>query len=116
MTPTGSRLVRKQLEAKDVRNVTLNLRTDETYADVEDRPDGSFDFALVDGMLRDRCAATAIRKVRERSYLYLDNSDNHPNQPDSETRRAEQLLLAAASHAGSKPEYFLDLPGAVLRE
>ena len=46
----------------------------EGYAGVADSfADGSLDFALVDGQVRDRCAARALAKLRPGGLLVIDN-------------------------------------------
>lgn len=42
---------------------------------VEEVPDGTLDFALVDGMWRDLCFQVGIRKIRSGGLLVLDNAN-----------------------------------------
>lgn len=44
---------------------------------VNDYPDGSFDFALVDGRLRHLCMAIVLPKIRPGGLLILDNSERY---------------------------------------
>jgi hypothetical protein len=59
----------------------------------ESEPDGSFDFAMVGGLISPEISAeAAVRKVRAGGYVFLDNSDV---QRDGH-RAARRLLLDAA--------------------
>jgi len=75
-------LVRRRLLDAECTNVDCFFHEASPNADdpghpyvscVADMPDGSFDFALVDGILRDHCVRTAVRKVSPGGILVLDN-------------------------------------------
>jgi hypothetical protein len=81
------------LKAHRLTNVDCRLRAVDDYVNVDEWPDHSFDLVVNDGILRDRVSAAALRKVRPRGYVFLDNSD----VPNPEYQRARDSLLAAAS-------------------
>jgi len=81
-------------------NIEYSLKSPEDYIAVKDFPDAFFDLVLVDGLYRDQCAKTALRKVKDGRYIYLDNSD----VPYGEFQMAKQTLLSASEDT----RYFID--------
>lgn len=78
--------VEKLVEKVDYRHVLCNVREQDEpiehpYADVADEfPDGSFDFALVDGRIRLTCMRKALEKIKPGGLLILDNANRYvPN-------------------------------------
>lgn len=68
------RVVRMIKEA-GLYNIELKHLTGEKYyTAINDFPDGSFDFILVDGTWRGICAMSAINKVKPGGLLVLDNA------------------------------------------
>jgi hypothetical protein len=75
------------------------------YADVAGQfPDGSLDFALLDGMIRETCMRAALPKIKAGGLLILDNANRYlPNpslggyatihEPRSEPRTAAWARL-----------------------
>ncbi len=59
-------------------NVAVHLRPDPAaYADLAgvDHPDQQYDAVLIDGLERNRCARTAVARVRPDSIIIVDNAD-----------------------------------------
>jgi hypothetical protein len=94
--------MRPILEAADGCRVDYRLRSEAEYAALDDVPDDTFDFALVDGLQYDRTAATAVRTVRPGGYVYMDNSDI----PYDEFRVGRQTLIDAAEPGSVR--FFVD--------
>lgn len=101
--------VREMLDQAGMRNVRYEHRPVANYARLEDVEDKSLDFVLIDGAERGQCAASALRKVRDGGYIYLDNSDKHSDGRGGDTRVAEEILLDGAISRGGEIEYFVDL-------
>lgn len=100
--------VKGELSKRNIHNVEYKFKPSNQYPLLEEYPDNYFDFILVDGSQRANCVATALKKVKPKGYIYLDNSDKNPTEPDGDLRVAENLLLNAAQKAGGKVEYFVD--------
>jgi len=111
--PVWFSVVEKALQSQGTCNVDLRLREKDAVHILDDFSDGYFDFALIDGVNRAACMHTALRKVRNRGYVYLDNSDQYANNPEGDTRIAENTLLSHLEKCGTKPRYFVDFsPGS----
>jgi predicted O-methyltransferase YrrM len=81
------------LVLKNLTNVRLEHRS--THCDDYTRaPDGTFDFALIDGACRSDCVPVCLAVVRSGGYIYLDNTDKRGDLRIAEAR----LLEAAAWH------------------
>lgn len=80
------------LSRRNVVNVRHEMRDRGNYANLSDLPDGSLDFALVDGTDRAGCIRAVAPKIRAGGWIYLDNSDKDMNRPDGDLRRAEKIL------------------------
>jgi hypothetical protein len=92
---------------KKYENVDCILRESEKrYSKIKKYPDGHFDFALIDGELRDECAGVCIDKVKKGGYIYLDNTDKDSDKQNGEMERAENILKGISSQDES--EYFVD--------
>lgn len=73
------------------------------FSKVDDLPERTFDFVVVDGAARWRCAERALPLVKPGGYLYLDNTDldsdsNHYVEPGSD--RLAQRVLQDAERRG----------------
>lgn len=87
--PAWHAAVRKTLDEKRVRNVDYRLvevgpvpdQTSPYARAVEAVPDGSLQFALVDGEVRDWCAIAATRKLAPGGLLVLDNAHMYLDYP-----------------------------------
>lgn len=91
-----------------IANVRYELRTEATYASLDDVTDGSLDFALVDGTDREGCVKNAVPKLKPGGWLYLDNSDKDMTRPDGDLRRAERALRDAVEMRGGTIRCFSD--------
>lgn len=70
------RRVKQQLEVAKLDNVDYRFVAPSDYTKVvEGVPEESVDFILVDGIERDRCALTAIPRLRPTGILIIDNSN-----------------------------------------
>jgi predicted O-methyltransferase YrrM len=88
--------VRSQADKLGLSNIDLRLRAADSYADCSEFTDRSFDFCVIDGMLRGVCAETALPKMRPGGWIYLDNSDNDMTfPPDGKNIRSAELFLAS---------------------
>lgn len=74
---TWYHLVRSRMSEQGVQNVDLRFCPgDASYLAVAgELPPESLDFALVDGLARDRCALTALACLRPGGLLVLDNAN-----------------------------------------
>lgn len=106
--PAWHALVTRRLRQAGLVNVDCRLRPADRFADVDDLPDGSIDFALVDGTDRDGCIAAIVPKLRPGGVIYLDNSDKDVGDPRGDLRRAEARLIAAAQAHGASLRWFTD--------
>jgi SAM-dependent methyltransferase len=88
--------VGSRLQALRCAGVDLLLRENAMdYTTADHCAPREFDFVVVDGAWRDRCAQTALRLVRPGGYVYLDNSD----VPDPDHRSAVTTLLDGAEQS-----------------
>jgi predicted O-methyltransferase YrrM len=73
--PEWHRRVSAELKGKGIKNVDYYLRQDEDdYCRVADNCSlASFDFCVVDGVARDRCALLALSLVRPGGIVIVDN-------------------------------------------
>lgn len=94
----------RQLREANVQNAECRQRDDSVYHVIDDRPDGSFDFALVDGRQRALTARTAWRLVKSKGWIYYDNSD----KSGAEVRDGETFLLEKSKDSPTPPRYFVD--------
>ncbi|HEY7118941.1 MAG TPA: hypothetical protein VH475_20290 [Tepidisphaeraceae bacterium] len=87
--PSWHASVRKMLSDKGITNVDYRLieigptpDASSPYVRAADAlPDGSLQFALVDGFVRDWCAITAVSKLAPGGILVLDNSNCYLDYP-----------------------------------
>lgn len=99
--------VRHQVGTKRFTRVDMQLRTIDNYPDLSLLPDGSVDFALIDGIRRAACVREVLPKLKPGALVYLDNSDK-----GGDCHEAEELLVDAASATDGSVRYFVDLiPG-----
>jgi hypothetical protein len=97
--------MQRRFKARGFQNVDYRLQTGDEYSRLEDYPDASFDFVLVDGERRTESARTALAKVKPGGYVYLDNSD----VPYGDFRRARAALVEAAAPEPGSVRVFRDL-------
>ena len=99
--------VRPQLPS----HVRYDLRDENSYWDVSEHPDGSLDFAFVDGIHRAECVAAVVPKIRRGGWVFLDNTDKDMTTgPDGDLRRAERALSAAVAQRGGTLEQGTGFP------
>jgi hypothetical protein len=96
------------LKKLGVNNVDYQFKSD-NYSNLDQYPDSTFDFILIDGSQRGNCAASAVKKIKHGGYIYLDNSDKHFTDEGGDTRIAENILLNAVSKNSGTVQYFVDL-------
>ena len=86
--------VRQNSDQAGLTNVSLDLRPLEDYANVDDIPDESVDFCVVDGAVRGRCVTAIIPKIKPGGWVYLDNSDKDaPEAEDGVNLRSAEAAL-----------------------
>lgn len=86
--------VRQNIDRAGLSNVTLDLRSLEDYANVDDIPDQTVDFCVVDGTVRGKCVTAIIPKMKPGGWVYLDNSDKDaPAEEDGENIRTAEAAL-----------------------
>jgi len=104
-TPVWAAFVQKQVEgcSGEVRVIQRDL---ESYADTSDFADASFDFCVIDGLVRFRCFENALRVVRPGGYIYLDDSDSDKDalvyRHEGRERVVQQMMCQAAADTGSE--------------
>jgi hypothetical protein len=96
------------LEDNGATNVEYKLKSAKEYHILDECMDGYFDFTLIDGTQRDKCAKSALAKIREGGYIYLDNTDKVDDR-SGDIRIAEETLLNAAKEKEGQVKYFVDL-------
>ncbi len=101
-------LVSALLFRRNIVNVRYEMRDKESYADLSDLPDGSLDFALVDGTDRAGCIVAVAKKIRAGGWIYLDNSDKDMTIPNGDLRRAEAALRTIVTARGGTIRAFTD--------
>ncbi len=106
--PGWHQVVSRQLERERLDHVRYELRKRDSYADLQQYPNGFFDFVLVDGLMRSECVRQALPKIRAGGWIYLDNSDADPDSPGGDMRIAEQLLHEAVASRQGSLRYFVD--------
>ena len=99
----------KEFKRRKINNVDYNLLMNENYYQLDEFADASFDFIVVDGSERGKCVASALKKLKPKGYVYLDNSDKYPNEEEGDIRIAEKLLLQAVKERSGTVQYFVDL-------
>ncbi len=103
-SPVWAAFVQKKSEACS-GDVNVIQRDFEDYADTSAFADGSFDFCVIDGLVRYRCFENALRVVRPGGYIYLDNSDSDKDallyRHEGRKRVVQQLMRQAAEETGS---------------
>lgn len=96
------------LSQLSIGNTRYELRSKDVYSDLTEYNDHYFDFALIDGMNRADCVRTAVKKIKHGGWIYLDNSDKFADDPNSDIRIAETVLLQAVAERNGKAKYFVD--------
>ena len=89
-------------------HVRYELRDPARFAKLDEHPDESFDFILVDGWDRHGCVLSLLPKIKPGGWVYLDNSDKDMTRPDGDLRRAEEELLRAVTARNGSTRYFVD--------
>jgi predicted O-methyltransferase YrrM len=103
-----------QLATLGIDNVRLELRELDRFTDLSDHEDGSLDFAIVDGQMRDRCMKAVLPKIKRGGYVYLDNSDKDMTIPNGPVRIAEQRLREEVARRGGQIEQHTGLTVGLL--
>lgn len=100
--PEWHERVKANLAHHGISNVTLRLRTDESYSNVDDIADSSVDFCVVDGRDRGLCVHAILPKMKRGGWIYLDNSDKDMTQGDDgvNIRAAEAELRRHVPETG----------------
>jgi hypothetical protein len=91
-SPVWFEQTRALLAKQQVRNTDYRFREVKDYLSHPDIEDHSLDLVVIDGMVRDRCASFALKKVRPGGWIFYDNSD----VPWPEYRSTRLQLLEAA--------------------
>ena len=60
-----------ELTLTSINNVDYQFKTDDSYFNLEQYPDETFDFILIDGSQRGNCAKSAVTKIKSGAYIYL---------------------------------------------
>jgi hypothetical protein len=103
--------VKRELELRNLHNVTLEHRTGEEYHDLSGLKDEAYDLIVIDGHARERVAAQASRLLKRPGWIYLDNTD-FAEQWQEMYGEAEDILSALARQEGAEVKYFSGLaPG-----
>lgn len=100
--------VKAEITRRRLKNVGLELRSGDTYSDLSDIPDGSYDLVSIDGHDRHIVVAHAVRIVRRPGWIYLDNTD-FAHVWHEMYGEAEQMLLELARREGADVTYFTGL-------
>ena len=111
--PTWYARIKQTLAQQNLRNVTLELRDDATYSDLDAFGDGAFDMVVIDGHARDQVARQAVRILRRPGYIYLDNTD-YAAEWSEMYGEAEEILRAEASRWNASVRYFTGFAPATL--
>lgn len=104
--PDWHQIIAQRLVREHRDHVHYELRQQASYADLQQYPDGFFDFVLVDGIVRSECVRQALAKIRGGGWIYLDNCDTDPQGGDM--RIAEQLLRDTVASRNGSSRYFVD--------
>jgi predicted O-methyltransferase YrrM len=104
--PAWYDLVSRQLAG--MSNVRYEKRTIESYVNLDDYPDQSLDFSLIDGAVRSACARSVVPKIKPGGFVYFDNSDKDMTIPNGDTRLAQETLVKAARERGGAIRCFVD--------
>jgi len=94
--PAWYEQMRRLISEQGFGNVDCRLRGVDDYTTHADLTERSFDLVVVDGLVRDRCALTALQKVKSGGYVFFDNSD----VPWAEYQAARLTLTEAADVDG----------------
>lgn len=86
-------LVAAILRREGRENHSLEFRPGESYADLSDWQDLSFDLVMIDGTDRDGCVRESLAKVKQGGWIYLDNTDKDVDREGGDLRRAENRML-----------------------
>lgn len=100
--------VKKQLRLKNINNVDIRFVEGSEYFSLERFPNDYFDFVLIDGDYRNKCAQNCIKKLKHGGYIYLDDTDKGVNTKDNEFHAAERVLVDAVNLLNGTLEYFVD--------
>jgi predicted O-methyltransferase YrrM len=105
--------VKRKLASMKLTNATVELRGGDSYSDLSDIPDESFDFIAVDGHAREVVMRHAIRIVKRPGFIYLDNTD-FADVWHHMYGEAEEILTEAARREGAAIQYFTGLAPATV--
>jgi predicted O-methyltransferase YrrM len=111
--PDWRERVVKKLAKQGTTNVNIELRTDDSYADLTAYADRTFDLVVIDGHAREVVASQAARVVKRPGWIYLDNSD-FAAQWHEMYGEAEATLLKVADDEQGTATYFTGLAPATV--
>lgn len=100
------------LSQQGIENTRYELRSKDAYSDLTEYNEYYFDLALIDGTNRAGCMRAVVNKIKHGGWIYLDNSDKFANEPDSDFRIAETVLLQAVAERSGKARHFVDFAPA----
>lgn len=98
------------LQTKKFQNIKYEFRSGDDFSNYMKDNKEKFDFILIDGYAREKCAANAIELIKQGGIIYLDNSDKDFDirYAKDKTREAEQILADFAKKTNSTIQYFTD--------
>lgn len=101
------------IKKNNITNINLKFSSDlNSYSQFMENDPTGFDLIMVDGNYRSTCVNNAIKLVRPGGSFYLDNSDRGVTSNDTDTRRAEDIILQFAQEKNATVIYFTDFaPG-----
>jgi predicted O-methyltransferase YrrM len=67
--------ISEEIARRGIMNVDYRKKSLHNYHDLSEFPDNYFDFAIIDGAVRWKCAQSSLSKVKDGGIIYLDNSD-----------------------------------------
>lgn len=91
------RRISGEIERRNLKNVKYELRPLDKYSQLDDLPDQSLDFVVVDGWARSDCLLASLDKLKKGGYLYLDNSDKDMTIEHGDMRKCEEILREQVS-------------------
>jgi hypothetical protein len=95
------------IEEKKIANIIYEYREPDRYTDLSAFEDNYFDFVLIDGLQRSECVKSALPKLKNPGFVYLDNCDKYYVM-DGTMEVGEQMLLNAAKEKNGEIKYFTD--------
>jgi predicted O-methyltransferase YrrM len=112
-SPEWFEAVSGRLRDRNLTHVTYALQSARpAYCGFPADESRRFDFVLVDGAFRAACVETALRRVAEGGYIYVDDVDDAVPPWDREMELIETRLREAVRRCGGTLAFFTDFaPG-----